>query len=1037
MALPKALVESVCNGQVILFLGAGASLGASQSRNETPPIGQRLADILAERFLGADYIGRPLAQISELVINETDIITVQGFIASIFDEFYPADFHKLIPKFIWHAIVTTNYDLIIERAYDEAPRILQTPVVFKKNGERVDEKLKTQDSVPYIKLHGCITDIVDPNVPLILTPDQYVTHKQGRSRLFARFLEYGYEYPILFIGSSLSDIDIRGILMELSTTGDARPRYYIVTPNMSPAEVRLWESHRFTHIHSSFKDFLIELDGSIPSSFRVLAATKEKPVHPIFDRFKESSAIRPTESLINLLSREVEYIHKDFTSIKADAKAFYKGYFLDWSPIIDGLDVRRSLTDDIISEVFLVSEEEKNENAQFYLIKGHAGSGKSVIMKRLAWDAAVSFGKICLSLKSSSNLEYEPLLELSRMCKERIYLFIDPVSDFVDLIGDIIKRARKDKVQITIIGAERFNEWNSCTEYLAPFVTESYEVRYLNRKEIEALIHLLDVNKSLGYLEGIPFEKQVQELSQRAGRQILVALHEATLGKPFSDIVFDEYQSISSIRAKSLYLTVCILHRLGVPVRAGLISRVHGIPFSEFKERLFSPLEFIVFASENPNIRDFEYRSRHQLIAEMVFARVLQNDQDKFDEYIKVIDALDIDYKSDRDAFNSLMKARQLLSLFRNPQMVRQLYEAAKQMDSNNPILLQQEAIFEMYSTDGSLDKASSLLQTAHNMAAWSQQISHSLSVLALRKAAKAKSDLEKNKYRQESRSIAEGLTKRGIVSAYPFQTLIQIDIDELTELIEGEDESSIQRKVKELEEKITRGLQIFPDDEFILASEAKFCSLINQNEKALKALEKAFAINKRSPYIASRLSRMYESQKNITKGIEVLKECLDSNPSEKSINFKLAMLLQDIPDTNKAEIKLHLKRSFTDGDNNFLAQFWYARCLYIDGDFEEALKIFAVLRGANIDERVKQTLRGMIYENGVPVVFTGTIRKIEASYGFIVRDRYQDSVFIHKDACDEEVWDSLHLQKRVKFFLTFNYKGPQADNLTLENITN
>ncbi|GAI61061.1 unnamed protein product, partial [marine sediment metagenome] len=41
----------------------------------------------------------------------------------------------------------------------------------------------------------------------------------------------------------------------------------------------------------------------------------------------------------------------------------------------------------ILSEVFLASEEEKRNRVEFYLLKGHAGSGKTVILKRLSWVA--------------------------------------------------------------------------------------------------------------------------------------------------------------------------------------------------------------------------------------------------------------------------------------------------------------------------------------------------------------------------------------------------------------------------------------------------------------------------------------------------------------------------------------------------------------------------------------------------------------------------------------------------------------------------
>jgi len=65
-----------------------------------------------------------------------------------------------------------------------------------------------------------------------------------------------------------------------------------------------------------------------------------------------------------------------------------------------------------MSEVFLTTEEEKEDSSEFYIIKGHAGSGKSVLLKRLAWDASVDYEKLCLLLTNTAYPEYEPLYVL-------------------------------------------------------------------------------------------------------------------------------------------------------------------------------------------------------------------------------------------------------------------------------------------------------------------------------------------------------------------------------------------------------------------------------------------------------------------------------------------------------------------------------------------------------------------------------------------------------------------------------------------------
>ena len=894
MNIPSYLIDQIKTGGVILFLGSGASKGATHNEGKSPPDANQLADLLSDKFLGTPTAKFPLSRVAELAISESDLFTVQNFIHSLFIDFYPADFHKAISEFSWPAIASTNYDLILERAYDQVQNPCQQLVVFKQDGERIEEKIRTNNSVIYLKLHGCITDTNNKDIPLILTPDQYITHRKGRRRLFERLHSLAYEYPILFIGYTLSDEDIRSIILELDELGDAKPRSYFIAPTISEEESRFWETKKITSIKCTFKKFIDSLCQEIPKEKRALAnfsVTTEK--HPVFSRLKVSEKRQPSENFLNFITSEIDYLHKSFKVGHTQPGEFYRGFFVDWDPIILEYDVKRTISDDIISEIILSTEEEKQSKVEFYLIKGHAGSGKSVILKRIAWDASVEFDKLCIFVKTSASLRYESILELFRLYGDRIFLFFDTVSESKEIIEQIIYRARQDKILLTIIATERNGSWNTSCQNVKNMMTDEYVIQYLSQKEIVFLIEKLEKYNSLGDLEGKSKEEQIKALSNRAGRQLLVALHEATLGKPFSDIIFDEYNSINDKNAQALYLTVCIMHRLGVPTRAGLISRVHHIPFRLFKEELFAPLEHIVFTKKHERLNDFNYITRHPYIAERVFERVLITQQERFDEYIRIIDALDIDYKTDFDSLCGLLNARHLLLLFTDHQMIRQIYQCASNRFGEKNRLLQQEAIFEMKSKGGSLDKATSLLTRAHNNHPNDKAIKHSLSELALRKSKKSKNELEKAKYRSDAKRLAAELIERNEQrNAHPYHTLIKIGLDELSEYLSNEDidKSVLHRQVASVEKYISSVIQKFPGEELVYKSESDFHELLNNHSSAIKSLEKSFNINKRNPFTAIRLSKLYNKSGYIDKAFKVLRECLDYNPGEKKCKLQSCM---------------------------------------------------------------------------------------------------------------------------------------------------
>ena len=59
MDIPHTLKEQIREGKVVLFLGSGATIGASHPANLSAPDGRRLAETLADKFLGPSYRTRP------------------------------------------------------------------------------------------------------------------------------------------------------------------------------------------------------------------------------------------------------------------------------------------------------------------------------------------------------------------------------------------------------------------------------------------------------------------------------------------------------------------------------------------------------------------------------------------------------------------------------------------------------------------------------------------------------------------------------------------------------------------------------------------------------------------------------------------------------------------------------------------------------------------------------------------------------------------------------------------------------------------
>src|SRR3989338_7183047 len=1029
MEIPDFLIGQISEGNVVLLLGSGASKGATNSKGEHPPDGKELGNILSNKFLGGKFNNSSLSQIAEYAISESSLTEVQEFIAELFRPFEPASFHLKICNFLWFGLATTNYDLVIEKAYQKVKKPLQSPVPFIENGDNVDRRLKAQENISFLKLHGCITRTTNEECPFILTIDQYITHKKGRSRLYSRLTEWAYEHPIIFVGHSLEDSDLRAIMLGLDVSLEKRPRYYVVVPKSDDIEIRSFERKRITVLTGTAEEFLDTLETKIKSPFRGLHISTEQSF-PITERFIKKG-IDLSANCKQFLHNDVDYVKSIISTEAITPSDFYKGFSGKWSAIEQDLDAPRKLTEIILLESFLVEESEHPLGVEHIRITAHAGAGKSVLLHRLAWDAARDYNKLCLFLHANGTVNASAIQELIELCGERIYLFVDNAADHVRELIELSDIIGKRGNNLTVILAERTNEWNVACEALNSLISSSYSLGYLSTKDIELLVALLEKHKSLGTLQNATPDERIEAFSERAGRQLLVALHEATLGKPFEEIVVDEYKNIVPAEAQQIYLTICILNRLDVAVRAGIISRLHGVPFSDFKARLFAPLEHIVHADYNKLIRDYEYSTRHPHIAEIVFERVLVQQDKKYDAYIQCLQALNIDYSADRKAFRGMLKAKTLMDLFSNHELIKTVYEIAKENAGNDPYVLHQLAIYEMKRPQGNLEKAADYLTSATKLAPYDLSIRHSKAELSVYLAERARTPLEKEKYLRDASAIVISIKNASVGNSYAYHTLVKIGLirlkDSLDKVAGNLEQAVIVEIVKDIENVLFEGLQQFPSDPYLCAAESDLAKLLSDSDRAFKALEKAFESNLRNAFIALRLADCYQKNGDLPKAKATLKKAIDAKPGEKRLHYAYARLLLLFKDTTDEELMHHLRRAFTDGDNNYDAQLLYGRQLFLKGDISYK-NIFRDLSGARINPELKIKLRYPIDK-----IFTGAVVRLESTFCFIARDGANDWIFAYKDNIDEKVWANLKFNIRVSFKIAFTIRGPCATDVNLE----
>jgi len=520
-------------------------------------------------------------------------------------------------------------------------------------------------------------------------------------------------------------------------------------------------------------------------------------------------------------------------------------------------------------------------------------------------------------------------------------------------------------------------------------------------------------------------EERKKELAEKTGRVLLVALYEATGGKPFEEIIFDEYESLRTDELRAIYLTVAVFHRLNTKVRAGLISRIHGISFNDFQKELFKPLEFIVFAEKDYSINDYVYSTRHPYIAQLIFEIVLKDQQERYDEYIRILNNVDIDYTSDWSAFLDIINARNLNEIFSDPIRINNIYDLAMDINPDDPKLIQQRGIFQMVSKSGNLYLSEKLLKEAKELDPEDVKIIHSLAELALRRGEESQIKIEKYQYLETSRSLCHDIIKKDKTHSFSYHTLLKIDLLNFKEAIKDGSNERMEKHIKGFERTMNEAKQLFPTETFILEIEARFNELLNDKPIAIEILKNAFEINKATPFIAIRYAKILSNNEKLTEAIEALRSTLELNPSEKNVNYLLAKLLEKEDPENFEEISHYYRRAFTKGDTRYDAQFWYARSLYLKGDREEAFEFFEKLGNSRISPKIKRDVNGIIRDKfGEIRIYKGSIETMESQFAFVKLDKIGEHIFMYRDPKIRD-WIDFRINSRLEFNMAFNYKGP------------
>ena len=1019
--IPQQLIETIHSGNCILFLGAGVSLDSGA------PSAVALAKELSLRFLPDEPELSDLATVAESVDAIASRKDMNQYLTERFESLSPAGALLQIPTYFWRSIYTTNYDTLLETAYAVSQDRRQVVRPFFSDRDPLN-KLKDGE-VPLYKLHGCISRINHADGRLVLTDDDLIDSEKRRTRFFSRLSDEMHDFPVLYVGFSRTDNDFRRIVRTIETTAldpSEIMRSFALQPSCTESQRIHWEKKRTALLDMKAKPFFDELGEKLPTWSRETPLDPETPkVGSLAARFP-----RVESNLIHQLRENFEIIDSSILDQPANSEEFYLGGVANWGLVAHLVGAERDIEDQIIADS--IRDVEMDDGAvEISLIHAEAGSGKTALLRRVAASLALDWDQVVVSLNPYGDIDLLAIEQLATVTGRRVFVVIDEAANYSREIAESFRAGTAANAKISFLLAERTNQWREYTYELHLPLSHSYELKSLSVREIERILDKLEEHDALGMLAGLEHDAKVAAFTERADKQLLVALREATAGKRFDDIITDEFDSIPTQEGQKAYLLVAALHRFGIYTRAGLLHRCLQIPLSQIGDRVLSPTEKIIISRSPLSGDDTYYTTRHPRIAEILVDRKLISDRRRLDYYSDIVRQLDLGYSSDKSAFRRLTRTnnKQMLRDFESGSDRRDLMEQLIARDPDDPFALQHAAMMEL--DQRNLKSAKRYLDKALQIVPHNSAILDTKGLLYLKMADETTNAL----LREEYLDSAEQIFSRNIQKepTAPFGYLHRAD----TYLAWSRASADKLRYLSLAHESLVEGIARCPQNTMLLQRQAELVQSVDKDiDRAREIFDEI--LEKRPGDTSSRFlaAQLAIQKQDPGSALSILVDGLRFDSTDPRLHFEVADLMAKSGGYDFERVKGHFDAALLGSIRELRPRLAYGAYLFLHEKYAESSAVFDEVSSLDLGRRRSKSTFGFDY-GWLPKRLDGKVAVLTHSYGRIDFNKGAVSIYFSRRDIRKPSAPVLQVGSVVSFDLRFNDRGPIAVGIDIEATDN
>jgi RecA/RadA recombinase len=537
------LRRQIEQGTVVLLTGAGFSLGAKDLKGNPLPTGREYAKELWNLcYAGEEFDSSSLQDIFEQA-HRRHVGALRTSLATRFtvDSASLAGSYERWFSFPWLRAYTLNVD-DLERS---AQRRFDLPrPIHSVSAQTTDQPGHVGNALEVIHLNGIASDGPDK---VTFSHDQYADRIAKQEPFYAQLAAEMLTRPFVFVGSPLEEpllwahIRLRGE-RSTSSENEQRPKSFLISPSLTRARADKLRAYNVVWVKTTadvFADNILATLEHAAAQGRAHLTAKDAR-----DRPDERNIVEVTDVRVTAPARRTEFL---------------LGEEPTWYDIASGRAVVRDEDAPRLEKVkaAALAATDPTTQAPIFAISGTAGTGKTTLLMRIALNLTAAGHRVAWV---GAGAEVAPAI-LTRYyrgdARPRILIVDDAGRYGREMIPTLFGLARSGALAFVVVAVRSYHRG-----LLEAAENDGLDVKLdsigpLSDGDIDRLIDALERENRLGELRQLDLAARRAVFREKAARQILVAMIEATSGERFEDRIVREWQGLEPT-ARFLYALISL-----------------------------------------------------------------------------------------------------------------------------------------------------------------------------------------------------------------------------------------------------------------------------------------------------------------------------------------------------------------------------------------------------------------------------------------------------------------------------------------------